>query len=245
MNAEAELVWTPEMVAQFWEHEGLHPERFFSFGHSRTLIRQFQRYLKPKKLRILDFGAGRGYLVDEVIPQHLCAAIEYSHAATDHLNDRFKSHGHFLGARCVDQAVPWPPGFDVAFLIEVIEHLYDAELDRTLSLLRDLIRPGGSLIVTTPNDEDRGAHLIPSPESGRLFHRWQHVRSWSRQSLSQLLASADFDPIEIAETNFDISIHTSARSRTLPYRIIRTAALQAALWSRKPPHLYAIARRRG
>ena len=115
--------------------------------------------------------------------------------------------------------MPWPPGFDVAFLIEVIEHLYDAELDRTLSLLRDLIRPGGSLIATTPNDEDRAPSLIRSPESGRLFHRWQHVRSWSRQSLSQLLAGAGFDPIEIAETNFEFRFTPRrARAHALPLR---------------------------
>ena len=60
MKAETELEWTPEMVAQFWEHEGLHPERFFSFGHSRTLVRQFQRYLTPRELRILDLRRRAG-----------------------------------------------------------------------------------------------------------------------------------------------------------------------------------------
>ncbi len=62
MNAETELEWTPEMVAQFWEHEGSHPERFFSFGHSRTLVRQFQRYLMPRENCAFSISAPGGVI---------------------------------------------------------------------------------------------------------------------------------------------------------------------------------------
>ena len=50
-------------------------------------------------------------------------------------------------------------------------------------------------MVTTPNNEDLSKSLICNPIDGSLFHRWQHVRSWSKESLTKKLEDFNFKPI--------------------------------------------------
>jgi len=107
-----------------------------------------------------------------------------------------------------------------------------------LSDVHALLRPGGVLIVTTPNDEDRSKQFICSPESGRLFHRVQHVRSWDRISLASSLAGHGFQIIEIAAIDFGAHIAAHKRSLGLLYRLSRCIAKNLI---QEKPHLYAVA----
>lgn len=41
--------------------------------------------------------------------------------------------------------------FDAVFMIDLVEHLYDWQLEILFSKVRDLLKPGGRLIIQTPN----------------------------------------------------------------------------------------------
>ena len=85
--------------------------------------------------------------------------------------------------------------------------------------------------------------MLMSPESGRLFHRWQHVRSWTPLTLQDMLQQRGFSPVEIGTADFSASPYAHRRDRSLPVRMVRAAAKRAALMlGRKPPHLFAVAR---
>jgi 2-polyprenyl-3-methyl-5-hydroxy-6-metoxy-1,4-benzoquinol methylase len=235
-----ELVWTPEMVSRFWAQERRNPENFFSYQVSAVIARRFRQYLK-RNAEIVDVGAGGGFLVEDLLAySHRCAAIEVGADNVDELNKKFQTFPSFLGARRMDDLKPWQSQFDVAFLIEVVEHLYDDDLRSCLASVRGLLRPGGLLIVTTPNEENRSRHFICSPESGRLFHRFQHVRSWSAASLAATLAANGLECLEGKPTNFNVSIDAERRTAGLPLRLARLAR---RLFSADTPHLYAIARK--
>lgn len=234
-----EVVWTPEMIARFWGHMGTQHEDYFTFQVGRSLIRHFRKHLKPSA-RILDYGAGPGFLIDDLLRHgYSCGAVEISDDAVTQLNRRFASHPKFLGAHTVEEAARGQ--FDAIFLIEVIEHLYDDALAVCVANARQFLAPGGVLILTTPNDEDRGKSMIVSPETGRLFHRMQHVRSWTADTLSAKLRTHDLLPVEIGVTDFGAAVTALQRTHGLSFRLARSAAKRLLGWSRKPPHLYAVA----
>jgi 2-polyprenyl-3-methyl-5-hydroxy-6-metoxy-1,4-benzoquinol methylase len=228
------------MVTRFWDFERTRPENFFSFQVGAVIARKFRKIL-PKNANIVDYGAGRGFLVEDMLANGMhCGAVEFGNEAVTELNQKFQGRPLFLGAQTHDALARWREKFEGAFLIEVVEHLYDSELAAALSAVRELLKPGGILIVTTPNEEDRSKHFICSPESGLLFHSFQHVRSWSAVSLRALLEGHGFSCIEAATTDFGASILALRRTMALPLRIGRSLSKYLL---REHPHLYAVARR--
>jgi hypothetical protein len=56
--------------------------------------------------------------------------------------------------------------------------------------------------VTTPNNEDLELGMAYCPVSNTLFHRWQHVRSFTGESLSCLLSRHGISPIVVHRVEF-------------------------------------------
>ena len=50
-------------------------------------------------------------------------------------------------------------------------------------------------MITTPNEEVLSNNAVFCPECGHEFHRWQHLRSWSADSLASALARHGFEPL--------------------------------------------------
>ncbi len=81
--------------------------------------------------------------------------------------------------------------------IEVIEHLDDDALAEVLAVLRQLVTPDGLILITTPNDENLPKSHVFCPETGKVFHRWQHVRSWTADSLTAHLTDHGLLPVRV------------------------------------------------
>ena len=121
-----------------------------------------------------------------------------------------------------------------ASLIEVVEHLDDATLPAVLAEARRLLRPGGSLLVTTPYREDLAASTIQCPECGAEFHTIQHVRTWTPSSLRSVLRTAGFEPkIRATRLVEDGPVYERA-ARYLIYRATRAKRHVIALATVQP-----------
>lgn len=194
------LHWTPKLMDQFWD--GFSKTRLvelsFSRGGGKALISAIA-HLLPKNGRILDFGAGDGDLVELMCTRGLrVAAYEPSKNRTQAIKERMRNQGSFFGIVGPKSG----ESFDVVMLVEVIEHILEEQLDRTLNLLATFTRPDGILIVTTPNNEDLDLNMAYCPVSNTLFHRWQHVRSFTPESLPALLARYGFEKIATHQLEF-------------------------------------------
>ena len=105
--------------------------------------------------RLLDVGCGPGLLLDEARRRaYDVLGLELSTASVRHARDE-------LGLPVESQALAdygANGGFDVIVLADVIEHLDDvpAGLDRC----RELLAPGGTLCVVTPDPSSRTARLV-------------------------------------------------------------------------------------
>jgi 2-polyprenyl-3-methyl-5-hydroxy-6-metoxy-1,4-benzoquinol methylase len=231
--------WDPETVARLWEYYAVNrpfSDHFFSKVHGPAILRCSKLPLNTA-LRVLDMGCGPGYLWDHIsalAPGWEYMGLDSSAHAIETLRRKGGGRKGFLGAELLAFPSPVPSGqFDVVLLIEVIEHLNDVQLIGLLESSMQALKPGGLLLITTPNDEDLNRSVKLCPECGAVFHEWQHVRSWDQERLRALLTS-----LGLVESRMKVLDLSSRGLLEAAYRWLQRAR---RLW--RPPHLLALFRK--
>lgn len=190
--------WTRAKSARFWDYQSSRPETralYFSRLVGDTLVKLVLASGVALKGRVLDFGSGPGFLLECLLRAGVeCEGADFSASSVRDLQERLRDDSGFRGAHHLEKLPSGLPsgGFDAVFFVETIEHLLDGDLEATISELHRLLKPGGTLIVTTPNDEDLGRSQAVCPDCGGRFHVMQHVRRWNEQSLTTYLAARGF-----------------------------------------------------
>ena len=140
---------------------------------------------------------------------HEVFGIDQSPATVEQVQRRFAGRKGFKGAVRDDGGIALPDeSADTAFMVEVVEHLEDRALANLLREAHRIVRPGGHLVLTTPNEENLRGFESMCPECGCIFHRVQHVRSWSATSLTEHVRRFGFEPVSAAEASVAV-IETS------------------------------------
>jgi SAM-dependent methyltransferase len=149
---------------------------------------------------VLDVGCGAGSFLD--LMKGMCRTtigVEPTHS----LRDVVAANGHLAFPYCADVPAAWAGQVDVAVAFSLVEHLQDP-----LGLLRDvyrLLRPGGRVVVSTPNRRDWLLDVLPE-EYGAFFYRLVHVWYFDAASLDSLLRRAGFaSPAISCVHRFDVS----------------------------------------
>jgi 2-polyprenyl-3-methyl-5-hydroxy-6-metoxy-1,4-benzoquinol methylase len=148
--------------------------------------------------RVLDLGCGEGRFAAELLAAG--ASVLAVDVAAEPLRRAAALHPE-LELRLIDGEGSWElddASFDVVWAGEVIEHVADTA--GWLSELRRVLRPGGRLLLSTPA-HDRLA-LLGLALSGRAFAahfdpRGDHLRFYSRASLTELISEFRFDVREV------------------------------------------------
>jgi SAM-dependent methyltransferase len=151
---------------------------------------------------VLEAGCGEGYgadLLAEVAARIL--ALDYDPVAAAHVARRYPRTGV---ARANLVALPVRDGgCDVVVSLQVIEHLWEQE--RFLRECFRVLRPGGSLILSTPN------RLTFSPGRDTPLNPF-HTRELSGAELAGLVRGAGFADVEV------LGLHHGQRLRELDAR---------------------------
>jgi SAM-dependent methyltransferase len=77
--------------------------------------------------------------------------------------------------------------FDVVVMSEVLEHLTDEVIEQTVLEVRRVLRSGGRFIGTVPADENLVENRVICPDCGKVFHRWGHVQTFTRERLAGIV----------------------------------------------------------
>lgn len=232
MEFRNQLEWTDEKISNFWNYWSQYPEQYFTYQFGSQIAQRLTPYLRDKK-EILDYGCGSGYLIEPLLSFGVrVTGLDFSPKSVETVNKRFKGKPNFSGAFLHTDIPKHQAQFDVIVMIEVIEHLNDHYLQETVKNLKALLKPGGIAIVTTPNDENLSENMVYCPESQKAFHRWQHVRSWSEETLSDFLTQSGFKIEECFTTDFSVSF---SRNKFASFKYLAKKAL-----NKKLPHLVCI-----
>jgi 2-polyprenyl-3-methyl-5-hydroxy-6-metoxy-1,4-benzoquinol methylase len=139
----------------------------------------------PRAVRVLDIGCGFG----ESLGYHRARGCDAHGVEADRNILRVaERHGLNVKVGLFDATSYHPATFDVVTLDQVIEHVTDP-----LAVLRgvhDVLKPGGTLVLSTPNADGWGARCF-----GDRWIHWHapyHLQFFSRASLVRLAAQAGF-----------------------------------------------------
>lgn len=152
--------------------------------------------------RTFEFGAGRGNFARQLLAEHLVSAV----TCADILPrpDDLPANTEWIQADLND-ALDVPTGsFDTIISIEVIEHL-----ENPRAVFREfyrLLRPGGSVVLTTPNQESLRA--LASLAIGRHFAGFlgssypAHITALLEKDFERICAETGFEAPLFAYTNY-------------------------------------------
>lgn len=196
------LVWDEITLSRFWAFHSQFSENYFSHQKGKGVVAYAKGQL-PVDATVLDYGCGPGHLLPHLLDAGF--AVQGADITRDTIGSAVSLDGrkNFLGFSTIDDLLAEGRKFDAIFLIEVVEHLDDHWLAKTLDQVHALLKKGGSLIVTTPNEENLEDNMVYCPVSNLIFHRWQHMRSWSETTLAAALARHGFRDIRTETRTFD------------------------------------------
>jgi SAM-dependent methyltransferase len=150
--------------------------------------------------KLLDVGAATGFFVEQARAVGWDAiGVEPSAWAADYARRELGVEvftGTLESMKFGDQA------FDVVTMWEVIEHLPDPMV--TLDEIRRILRPGGRLVLSTPDSGSRVARA-----SGKRWLGWrkvpEHLFFFDRPNLDRLLVRAGFTPVRHRYASLTVS----------------------------------------
>jgi ubiquinone/menaquinone biosynthesis C-methylase UbiE len=166
---------------ELWELVPEHP------GPPPAHVAEFVKALAPAD-RALDLGIGDGRVAAHLQATKLVGA-DVSQVALDRARTRLPDAELVLVEP--DEPLPFADTeFDLVTCIETLEHIRDVQ--RALSEIRRVLRPGGRLALTTPVSSRwrvlfRGMEHPFSP----------HIRAFSRRSLRTTLETMGFQVLEL------------------------------------------------
>lgn len=239
-----DVQWTDAKISRFWDHvssNALLCSKYFGSRVGTHAVLTINRHIKFKNIhKILDMSCGAGDVIYACLPflrrgQHIYGT-DFSKENVTYTNNRLKHAAQFKKAYVL-QGYPsrFSDGFfNLIILTEVVEHLDDAALEAMFNEAMRLLTPGGFLFVTTPNDEHLDENKVLCPDCGCFFHRWQHVRKWTHESLAQQLEQFSF---------MTITSRTIAWGPSRPKRVALKIAVMGGLI--RPDGIYYVGRKPG
>jgi SAM-dependent methyltransferase len=157
---------------------GLLAERQEPYWSVRESIKEL-----PRGSSVLDIGSGLGYLTYALVRAGYDATgLEISENAVSRARARYGDH--YIAADMFRWSLENPNKYDAVTMLEVIEHVEDPR--RWIEAAYRMVRPGGMLVVTTPNREYYVDGSIWATEAPPVHLWW-----FSSTSFAQLTRGLD------------------------------------------------------
>ncbi len=152
--------------------------------------------------RVLDVGCGPGTFLGALGSDHEGVGVDITAPQIEYANEVYAAPNLSFHA-CALEELPELPPFDAVTAVELIEHLPD-EMARTT--LRDAVRrlrPGGKLVLTTP-DYGSAWPLVERvvDRLGDVEYYVQHINKFRPETLSALLADLGLVDIRVRKYLF-------------------------------------------
>ena len=142
---------------------------------------------KPTK-SLLDVGAGKGAQA-AVFSRYFNITTIDRHGDAKETFESLQIEANVVVAEIGEQPFPLPDkSFDIVFTKSVIEHVENWE--NFLSEISRVLKPGGLVVVMTPNWNSQRTNFYDDPT---------HIRPYTLRTLDRVLRITEFDDIKIAD----------------------------------------------
>ncbi len=161
---------------------------------------KFRRVVEEMKghRRHLDVGCGPGTLIGLLDDRFISMGIDISTTEIDYARRMYESESKRFFAVSARALPDDCRDYDVATVVEVIEHLAPAELDDVLRATIERLRPGGKLVVTTPNFRSAWPLVqMLVDRFGELNYVPQHINRFTRRRLRHLLRDLGLTDVRV------------------------------------------------
>ncbi|HEX9823939.1 MAG TPA: methyltransferase domain-containing protein [Actinomycetota bacterium] len=167
--------------------------------------------------RVLDAGCGEGYGT-RLLGHAPVVGLDLDAAVAARAARRYPA-ARFLAADLCRLSVR-PSSVDTIVALQVLEHLWCP--DEFLAACREALRPGGTLVVSTPNRDTFPAGRNPS-----------HVHEYDRRELEALLRR-HFDAVTVVATTHGPLLRLLDRflGEPVQHRLVRRPYEQQPAWLR-------------
>lgn len=167
-------------------------------GEAERRLANLQPYLN-RNMRVLEVGSSTGFLLHALAPYVTAVTgVEPGQAYANYANQ--------LGIQIYPslQAVIGQH-FDLILGYYVLEHLRNPV--EYLRQLRELLNPGGYLVLEVPNVDDALVRFYQLESFDRFYWQKAHYFNYSHKTLKWVLTKAKFQAETIPEHRYDISNH--------------------------------------
>ena len=138
--------------------------------------------------RHLDVGCGPGTLIGLLDDRFTSTGIDISTTEIAYARSAYESESKCFFAVSVRALPDDCRGYDVATVVEVIEHLSPADVNDVLRATVERLRPGGKLVVTTPNFRSAWPLVeMLVNRFGEVKYASQHINRFTPRLLRHLL----------------------------------------------------------
>lgn len=170
-----------DKIWDFFQNEGLD-----AFADSEGRLDYIAKQIRAGE-RVLNIGVGAGVFEQMAVERGIkISSLDPNPRAINILRERLQ-----LGDEAkvgYSNELPFEDDrFDVVVMSEVIEHLEDGVLERTLEEVSRVLVRGGRLIGTVPARENLSEQTVVCPDCGKIFHRWGHRQSFNCERARRLL----------------------------------------------------------
>ncbi|GIG24823.1 class I SAM-dependent methyltransferase [Cellulomonas denverensis] len=167
---------------------------------------------------VLDFGCGTGYGTAALAEGATrVVGVDIAREAVDHASARYRRDNlsfRRIGPVQTDDLPFDEDAFDVVVSFQVIEHVDD--VDRYLSEIRRVLRPGGVFLCVTP---DRGLRLFPGQRPWNEFHVTEYSPAQLEAVLRRAFPRVDLLGMTAGPRVLGAELRRYRRSRLLTYPV--------------------------
>jgi 2-polyprenyl-3-methyl-5-hydroxy-6-metoxy-1,4-benzoquinol methylase len=157
--------------------------------------------------RVLDIGCFDGTLVSQLAPEWDTYGIEGHQAASQEANKK----GVKTSNADLDKGLPFEAAFfDCVIAAEIIEHVYDT--DRFLTEIRRVLKPGGLLVLSTPNIASLTNRLLLLLGKYPRYAEYRaggagHIRIYTSYAIRDQIRENGFEVLKFAGCNLPLPMH--------------------------------------
>lgn len=179
--------------------------------------------------RVLDVGCGPGTLAGN-LSNHEWVGADISTQQIEYAQNAYGDRGVRFFASSPHDLPEGERDFDAVTLVELIEHLDPRLLAKTLDDALERVRPGGKVVITTPNFHSAWP-LIEAVLNrvSEVSYDFQHINKFTRFRLSALLETHGLERVSVepylflapfaATIGWQVADRLAAKERGLEQRL--------------------------